>query len=134
MGLALRANLLAPDAHDYELTRNWARLSRGIEIKESVNVTPSSRASAVFGQKVLAFGYRESRITATEGTDGTHHIVLNDVGTTSIGQVGQIFTERRDSSMLTFPCFEVYARFAAGMSGGLTLTRTATSADWSVLA
>jgi hypothetical protein len=73
------------------------------------------------GQKVLAFGYRESKIEVTEGPDGTHHIVLNDVGTTSIGEVGQIFTERRDSSMLTFPCFEVHARFAPGMSGGLII-------------
>ncbi len=73
------------------------------------------------GQKVLAFGYRESRIEVSEGTDGAHHIVLNDVGTTSIGEVGQIFPERRDSSMLTFPCFEVYARFAPGMSGGLII-------------
>jgi Trypsin-like peptidase domain len=73
------------------------------------------------GQKVLAFGYRESTIEVTEGADGTHHIVLNDVGTTSIGEVGQIFPERRDSSMLTFPCFEVYARFAPGMSGGLII-------------
>lgn len=73
------------------------------------------------GQKVLAFGYRESKIEVTEGTDGTHHIALNDVGTTSIGEVGQIFPERRDSSMLTFPCFEVYARFAPGMSGGLII-------------
>ena len=73
------------------------------------------------GQKVLAFGYRESKIEVTEGADGTHHIVLNDVGTTSIGDVGQIFPQRRDSSMLTFPCFEVYARFAPGMSGGLII-------------
>jgi hypothetical protein len=73
------------------------------------------------GQKVLAFGFRESRIEVTEDVHGTHHIVLNDIGTTSIGEVGQIFPERRDSSMLTFPCFEVYARFAPGMSGGLII-------------
>jgi hypothetical protein len=73
------------------------------------------------GQKVLAFGYRESKIGVSEGADGTHHIELNDVGTTSIGEVGQIFPERRDSSMLTFPCFEVRARFAPGMSGGLVI-------------
>jgi Trypsin-like peptidase domain len=73
------------------------------------------------GQKVLAFGYRESKIEVSEGTDGTHHIELNDVGTTSIGEVGQIFPERRDSAMLTFPCFEVYAKFAHGMSGGLVI-------------
>ena len=73
------------------------------------------------GQKVLAFGYRESKIEVSEGADGTHHIELNDILTTSIGEVGQIFPERRDSSMLTFPCFEVYAKFAPGMSGGLVV-------------
>jgi hypothetical protein len=73
------------------------------------------------GQKVLAFGYRESKIEVSEGADGTHHIVLNDVGTTSVGEVGQIFPERRDSAMLTFPCFEILARFPPGMSGGLVI-------------
>ena len=73
------------------------------------------------GQKVIAFGYRESQIEVTEGADGVHHIVLNDIGTTSIGEVGRIFPHRRDSSMLTFPCFEVHARFAPGMSGGLII-------------
>lgn len=73
------------------------------------------------GQKVIAFGYRESKIEVSEGADGTHHIELNDFGTTSIGEVGQIFPERRDSSMLTFPCFEVRSRFAPGMSGGLVI-------------
>lgn len=73
------------------------------------------------GEKVLAFGYRESKIEVTETPDGVHHIVLNDTPTTSIGQIGQIFSESRDSSMLTFPCFEVYARFAPGMSGGMII-------------
>ena len=73
------------------------------------------------GQKVIAFGYRESKIAVVEGDDGTHHIQLNDVGTISIGEVGLIFAERRDSSFLKFPCFEVHARFAHGMSGGLII-------------
>jgi len=73
------------------------------------------------GEKVLAFGYRESKIEVSETPDGVHHIELNDVPTTSIGEVGQIFLERRDSSMLTFPCFEVRARFARGMSGGMVI-------------
>ncbi len=71
------------------------------------------------GEKVLAFGFRESKIDVSTGADGTANIVLNDIGTTSIGEVGQIFPDRRDASMLTFPCFEVLARFAPGMSGGL---------------
>jgi hypothetical protein len=73
------------------------------------------------GHKVLAFGYRESRIDVSEGSDGNPHIELKDVGTTSIGEVGQIFPDRRDWSMLTFPCFEVLATFAPGMSGGLVI-------------
>jgi hypothetical protein len=73
------------------------------------------------GEKVLAFGYRESKIEVSETRDGDHHMELNDVPTTSIGEVGQIFSERRDSSMLAFPCFEVRARFAHGMSGGMVI-------------
>jgi hypothetical protein len=73
------------------------------------------------GRKVFAFGYRESKVTATEGAHGTHHINLDDIGTTSIGEVGQIFPERRDSALLAFPCFEVFARFVPGMSGGLVM-------------
>lgn len=72
------------------------------------------------GQKVIAFGYRESRIAVTEEGD-VHHLEFTDIGTTSIGEVGQIFPDRRDSSMLTFPCFEVLACFAPGMSGGLVI-------------
>jgi len=73
------------------------------------------------GENVIAFGYRESKIAVSVGDDGTHHIQLNDVGSISIGKVGQIFTERRDASLLKFPCFEVHARFAHGMSGGLVI-------------
>ena len=73
------------------------------------------------GHKVLAFGYRESKITVSKGAGGNPHIEFNDIGTTSIGEVGQIFPARRDSSMLTFPCFEVCARFVHGMSGGLVI-------------
>ena len=73
------------------------------------------------GQIVFAFGYREGRVEVTEVADGTHHINVHDRGTTSVGRVGEIFPERRDASMLTFPCFEVNARFAPGMSGGLVV-------------
>lgn len=73
------------------------------------------------GRKVIAFGYRESKIEVITGPDGTHHITLNDFGTISIGEVGQNFPERRDSSFLKFPCYEVLAKFVPGMSGGLIL-------------
>ncbi len=76
------------------------------------------------GQKVVAFGYRLSTITASEGEDGQHHIELNDRPTTSIGTVRQIYPSRRDAVMLPFPCFEVEARFDPGMSGGMVIDET----------
>jgi Trypsin-like peptidase domain len=73
------------------------------------------------GQKVVAFGYRESMVEVSTGPDGQPHIDFNDKPTTSTGVVGQIFPAQRDSSMLNFPCFEVRAQFAPGMSGGLVV-------------
>jgi hypothetical protein len=91
------------------------------ELKVDWRVLPLRAVPPPPGHKVVAFGYRESRITVSETADGTHHIDVRDIGTTSIGEVGRVFPERRDSSMLTFPCFEVLARFVPGMSGGLVL-------------
>jgi hypothetical protein len=73
------------------------------------------------GQHVVAFGYRQGDASVTEGADGTHHIQLNDKPTTSIGTVRQVYPAGRDRIMLPFPCFEVEARFDAGMSGGLVV-------------
>ncbi len=83
------------------------------------------RATApIPGSKVIAFGYREGQIACEEDSEGVHHIVLNDKGTTSIGEVGQVFAQRRDTSMLNFPCFEVRAQFSPGMSGGWVVDDT----------
>jgi len=73
------------------------------------------------GQKVVAFGYRESKVQVLKRPDGTAHIDFNDKPTTSAGVVGQIFPTQRDSVNLNFPCFEVIAQFAPGMSGGLVV-------------
>jgi hypothetical protein len=73
------------------------------------------------GQKVVAFGYRESKISVTEGQDGQHYIELNDRPTTSIGTVKQVYPSGRDAVMLPFPCFEIEARFDPGISGGMVL-------------
>jgi hypothetical protein len=73
------------------------------------------------GEKVIAFGFRESQIHISKKSDGSVHIDLRDKPTTSAGTVGQVFSDRRDSSMLNFPCFEVHAQFAGGMSGGVVL-------------
>ena len=46
---------------------------------------------------------------------------LQDKPTTSIGEVKRIYSTRRDSAMLSFPCYEVNARFDPGMSGGIVV-------------
>ena len=73
------------------------------------------------GERVIAFGYRQSTVNVTKSGDGQDHIVIDDKPTTSAGVVGQIFEVQRDSNMLNFPCFEVHAQFAHGMSGGLVI-------------
>jgi hypothetical protein len=80
----------------------------------------SHSANAPTGAKVLAFGYRESQVEVTRRPEGAN-IDLHDKPTTSIGEVGQIFPEHRDRSTLTFPCFEIRARFDHGMSGGMVI-------------
>ena len=70
------------------------------------------------GQKVIAFGYRESVPSVTPLPDGGYHLELQDKPTTSFGEVKRIYPERRDTVMLSFPCYEINARFDPGMSGG----------------
>jgi hypothetical protein len=73
------------------------------------------------GQRVVAFGYRASKVSVTEDSAGTHHIELNDRPTVSIGKVKQIYPSGRDRVFLPFPCYEIEARFDPGMSGGMVI-------------
>jgi hypothetical protein len=73
------------------------------------------------GEKVIAFGYRESKVNVTPTVDGSYHLELNDKPATFIGEVKKIYPERRDSCMLSFPCYQVNARLDPGMSGGLVV-------------
>lgn len=69
------------------------------------------------GESIAAFGYKSSKILASRNDTGGHHIDLNDDAIVSVGAVREIFAERRDRR-LPFPCYQVSAHFAAGMSGG----------------
>jgi hypothetical protein len=61
------------------------------------------------GQKVIAFGYRESKVSVREDAAGTHHIEINDRPTTSVGEIKQIYPSGRDRVVLPFPCYEIEA-------------------------
>jgi hypothetical protein len=131
--LRLLQVLPGPNYRFWNVDRGWRTctdiailhlsLDRTSEADVSINwrSLPLRATPPPSGQKVVAFGYRESKIQVSKGPSGQAHIDINDKPTTSAGVVGKIFPVQRDSSMLNFPCFEVQAHFAPGMSGGLVV-------------
>ena len=69
-------------------------------------------------ERVAAFGYRRGRASASRNPAGGFHIDIDDEFMSSVGIVREIHEWRRDQVMLPFPCYQVGARFDAGMSGG----------------
>jgi len=70
------------------------------------------------GDRIVGFGHYEPEQSITTGSDGTRHIEINGLGAATVGEVKEIHHEKRDSVRLSFPCFQVNARFDGGMSGG----------------
>lgn len=70
------------------------------------------------GTRIAAFGYHSASIELSEEDDEQIIFEWNDPSTTSVGEVIQVYDERRESVMLPFPCFQTNARFKYGMSGG----------------
>ena len=87
--------------------------ARAYEWKGTVvlNVLPPSVGDAITG-----FGYPSSSAEILHGEPSQIRFVLQPH--TTVGIVTQVFEERRDRALLTFPCFELNARFEGGMSGG----------------
>jgi hypothetical protein len=77
-----------------------------------------SLAPPPIGARVSGFGYRSPRMVVQESNDTNVSLEWHDVPTTTIGEVVEVFGRRRDSSMLSFPCYRTNARFEHGMSGG----------------
>ncbi len=71
------------------------------------------------GEHILGFGYYASKGTIQNKTvDGKRIADYSHKTAFTQGVVKTVFAQRRDSVMLRFPCFEIDARFDAGMSGG----------------
>lgn len=66
------------------------------------------------GENVTAFGYASSSVATL--TDNQLSLSLNPL--TAPGIVTEVYPERRDRGMLSFPCFQIKAHFIGGMSGG----------------
>lgn len=69
-------------------------------------------------EPIAAFGYRRGWARASRNAAGGPHIDVGDEFMSSVGVVREIHEWRRDQIMLPFPCYQVSARFDAGMSGG----------------
>lgn len=65
------------------------------------------------GEKIFAFGYRNSKITIEKNI-----LKWKSQPASSQGVVIEVHPEFRDKSRLNFPCFHTNARFDGGMSGG----------------
>ena len=70
------------------------------------------------GEPTAAFGYRRGQARASRNRTGELHIDLDAELMSSVGVVREIHEWARDRVMLPFPCYQVSARFDAGMSGG----------------
>ncbi len=68
------------------------------------------------GETIAGFGYPSSTGEVLPGEPSQLRFALHPH--TTVGEVTQVFEERRDRGLLTFPCFELNARFEGGMSGG----------------
>jgi|GEM_PF-2940571 len=64
-------------------------------------------------ERIFAFGYTQS----TSNTEG-QNVHWEHQPCTAVGEVVEVYPQKRDSVSLTFPSFMVNARFDGGMSGG----------------
>jgi len=71
------------------------------------------------GENILGFGYygMEGGIQG-ETQDGQILVDYRQETAFTGGKIVEVFQQKRDSSMLNFPCFRTDARFEHGMSGG----------------
>jgi Trypsin-like peptidase domain len=70
------------------------------------------------GSRIVGFGYYDPKITVTEREGERLEVEWHDSPVTTVGEVLEIYSQKRDSAMLTFPCYRTSARFEHGMSGG----------------
>lgn len=71
------------------------------------------------GEHILGFGYYGSTGKITSEILDNKRVVNYSQNTAfTQGKIAEIFSPRRESGMLNFPCFQTDARFEPGMSGG----------------
>lgn len=69
------------------------------------------------GDRIVGFGYPSSLVRVNSRAPFLN-VDWDLRPHTTVGEVATVFDDRRDSSLLNFPCFQTNARFDGGMSGG----------------
>ncbi len=69
------------------------------------------------GDRIVGFGYHSAAGRIRFDEHGTRHIEIDADGAATVGEVRDIHELRRDQR-LSFPCYQVNARFDGSMSGG----------------
>jgi hypothetical protein len=77
---------------------------------------PVSMKIPKVGSLCFGLGYRAASLVAAEGQPNT--LILDQRYSATKGIISDIHFPKRDSSMLSFPCARINARFDGGMSGG----------------
>ncbi|MCO5285329.1 MAG: serine protease [Chitinophagaceae bacterium] len=70
------------------------------------------------GERVVCFGFSKSNINITKNKKVETDIHVYDEPHTSVGEIIEVFPEKRDSYRLNFPSARINARLDGGMSGG----------------
>jgi S1-C subfamily serine protease len=106
----VRQTWLCPNTDIALLKLIPAQKSENAELKHSAHF--NYRIPSI-GDRVVAFGYPRTDVLKRPGETKW---MLNPH--TSVGTVQEIHYQRRDSSMLNFPCYRTNSRFDPSMSGG----------------
>jgi len=99
----------------------WVQKPFFIEKKELLQLPSVKLSPGVpkVGEKIIGFGYYQSQaILTAEVVEGKQVAEYKQETAFTTGEIVEIHSPKRDSSMLTFPCFQTSARFELGMSGG----------------
>ncbi len=85
--------------------RTWGQVKLAINIPQP-------------GERIVAFGFTKSKVEVTLNSSGEPEIKLDDVPRVSVGEIIEVYPEKRDSYLLNFPSIRINARLEGGMSGG----------------
>ena len=70
------------------------------------------------GENILAIGYYNNHFDEIRHENGQIKVSNSREGVSTTGIVIEVFLNKRDSGMLSFPCFQSSSQYEPGMSGG----------------